>query len=109
MLYTTGAKKWHIVSLLSDVTSPTTVAHYVSMTCSEHGEALTVAPTADGVHKQAIRVQGEASLCHSSGWGTEAFPLSSVICAAVLYTNKIVIINKVAKGHGSIEYLISHH
>ena len=26
----------------------------------------------------------EASLRHSSGWGTEAFPLSSVICAPVL-------------------------
>ena len=28
------------------------------MTCSEHREALTAAPTADGVHIQAIRVQG---------------------------------------------------
>ena len=28
----TGAQEWHIVSLLGDVTSPTTVAHYVSMT-----------------------------------------------------------------------------
>ena len=28
----------------------------------------------------------EASLRHSSGWGTEAFPLSSVICAPVHYT-----------------------
>ena len=27
----TGAQEWHIVSLLGDVTSPTTVAHYVSM------------------------------------------------------------------------------
>ena len=56
--YTTGAQKWHIVSLLGDVTSPTTVAHHVSMTCSEHRETLTAAPTADGVHLQAIRVQG---------------------------------------------------
>ena len=55
---TTGAQKWHIVSLLGDVTSPTTVAHYISMTCSEHREALTAAPTTDGVHKQAIIVQG---------------------------------------------------
>ena len=54
----TGAQKWHIVSLLGDVTSPSTVAHYVSMTCSEHREALTASPTADGVHIQAIRVQG---------------------------------------------------
>ena len=28
----TGAQEWHIVSLLGDVTSPTTAAHYVSMT-----------------------------------------------------------------------------
>ena len=55
--YTTGAQKWHIVSLLGDVTSPATVSHYVSMTCSEYREALTAAPTADGVHIQAIRVQ----------------------------------------------------
>ena len=30
--YITGAQEWHIVSLLGDVTSPTTVAHYGSMT-----------------------------------------------------------------------------
>ena len=53
-----GAQKWHIVSLVGDVTSPTIFAHYVSMTCSEYREALTAAPTADSVHKQAIRVQG---------------------------------------------------
>ena len=41
-----------------DVTSPTTVAQYVSMTSSEHREALTAALTADGAHIQAIRVQG---------------------------------------------------
>ena len=58
MVYNTGAQKWHIVSLLDDVTSPTTDAHYVSMTCSEHRDALTAASTADGVHMQAIRVQG---------------------------------------------------
>ena len=28
----TGAQEWHIVSLLADVTFPTTVTHYVSMT-----------------------------------------------------------------------------
>ena len=48
----------HIVSLLGDVTSPTTVTQYVSMTCSEHREVLTAAPIAGGVHIQAIRVQG---------------------------------------------------
>ena len=53
-----GAQKWHIVSLLGDVTYPTIVAHYDSMTCSEHKEALTAAPTADDVHIQAIRLQG---------------------------------------------------
>ena len=57
-VYDTGAQKWHIVSLLGDVTSPTTVAQYVSMTCSKHREALTAAPTADGVHKEAFRVEG---------------------------------------------------
>ena len=31
-VYITGAQEWHIVSLLGDVTSPTTVAHYASMT-----------------------------------------------------------------------------
>ena len=49
---------WHIVSLLGDVTSPTIVAHYVSMTCSEHREALTAASLANGIHIQAIREQG---------------------------------------------------
>ena len=44
--YSTDAQEWHIVSLLGDVTSPTTVAHYVSMTCSDNREALTAAPTA---------------------------------------------------------------
>ena len=58
ILQPTGAQKWHIVSLLGDVTSPTTVADYVSMTCSEHRGALTSAPTADGLLLQAIRVQG---------------------------------------------------
>ena len=36
----------------------------------------------------------EASLCHNSGWGTEAFPLSSVICAPVVYT----LIKQIKKG-----------
>ena len=58
LVQTTGAQKWHIVSQLGDVTSPTTVADYVIMTYSEHREALTAAPIADGVHLQAIRVQG---------------------------------------------------
>ena len=30
--YTTGAQDWHIVSLLGDVTCPTTAVHYVSVT-----------------------------------------------------------------------------
>ena len=64
--------------------------------CSQHREALAGAPPAHNVHKQEFTVQRgkylvrqwtsrEASLRHSSGWGTEAFPLSSVICAPVLY------------------------
>ena len=57
----TGAQEWHIVLLLGDVTSPTTVALYVSMTCSEHREALTGAPTAHNVHKQELTVQGEST------------------------------------------------
>ena len=40
------AKVAHCVPL-GDVTSPTTVAQNVSMTCSEHREALTAAPTND--------------------------------------------------------------
>ena len=31
-VYPTGAQEWHTVSLLGDVTSPATVAHYVSTT-----------------------------------------------------------------------------
>ena len=30
-IYSTGAQEWNIVSLLGDVTSPPTCAHYVSM------------------------------------------------------------------------------
>ena len=60
----------------------------VWFTCSGNREALTAAPTAHSVQKHAFRVHhwtsGEASLRHSSGWGTEAFPLSSVICAPVV-------------------------
>ena len=58
MVYSTGAQEWHNVSLLGSVTSPTTAVHYVSMTCSEHREALTGAPTEHGAHKQEITVQG---------------------------------------------------
>ena len=55
--YTTGAQEWNIVSLLGDVTSPTSAVHYVGMTCSEHREALTGAPTEHGVHKQEFTVK----------------------------------------------------
>ena len=58
------------------------------MTCSDNKETLTAAPTAHSVQKQAVRVHHwasrEASLRHCSGLGTEAFPLTSVICAAVV-------------------------
>ena len=60
----------------------------VWFTCYDNREALTAAPTAHSVQKQAFRVDHwtsrEASLRHSSGWGTEALSLSSVICAPVL-------------------------
>ena len=60
----------------------------VRFTCSDNREALTAAPTAHSVQKKAFRVHHwasrEAKLRHSSGWGTEAFPLSSVICAPVI-------------------------
>ena len=59
----------------------------VRFTCSDNREALTAVPTAHSVQKQAFRVHHwtsrEGSLRHSSGWGTEAFPRSSVICAPV--------------------------
>ena len=60
----------------------------VWFTCSDNREAPTAEPKAHSVQKQAFRVHHwtskEASLRHSSGWGTEAFPLSSVICALVV-------------------------
>ena len=64
------------------------LSHYdVWFTYSDNREVLTAAPAADVIHKQAFRVRHwtsrEASLRHSNGWGTEAFPLSSVICAPV--------------------------
>ena len=78
----TGAQEWHIVSLVGDVTSPTTAVHYVRFMCSEHREALLSAPTAHGVRKQckgevhsSPRSSREASLSHSSGWGNlKRFP-----------------------------------
>ena len=42
--WTTGAQEWHTVSLVGDVTSPTTAIHYVWFTWSEHREALPGAP-----------------------------------------------------------------
>ena len=57
------------MSLLGDVTSPTTVAHYVSMTRSEHRETLTAALTADGVHKEAIRSSPPTARVPSSHLG----------------------------------------
>ena len=84
----TGAQEWHIVSLLGDVTSPTTVAHYVSMT--SHLRVLSTEkhwPPADSTQCTQTSVYSiwtkfiarhwtsmEGSLRHSSGWGTEAFP-----------------------------------
>ena len=83
------------MSLLGDVTSPTTAVHYVSMTCSEHREALTGAPTEHGVHKHEFTVQGGSAYFASElvgrlhyvtavDGGLEEFPLSIVICAPVV-------------------------
>ena len=58
-VYITGAQKWHIVSLLGDVTSPTTVAYYVSITCSEHREALTAALTQTVYTYKRLEYKGE--------------------------------------------------
>ena len=49
------------MSLLSDVTSPTTAVHYVTITsdlCVLSTEALAGVPTAHSVHKQEFIVQG---------------------------------------------------
>ena len=83
------------MSLVGDVTSPTTAIHYVSMTCSEHREALTGAPTEHSVHKQEFTVQGgrayfatvQVGRLHyvtTVDGGLEAFPLSIVICTPVV-------------------------
>ena len=83
-LSTTGAQELHIVSLLSDVTSPTTAVHYVSMT-SEYvfWAQKSTARCADSTRCTQTRVYSargkyivrhwtsrEASLLRSSGWGT---------------------------------------
>ena len=67
----------------------------VWFTCSEHREALLGAPTAHGVHKQEVTVQGGSTLFATEqvgrlryvtavDGGLEAFPLSIVICAPVV-------------------------
>ena len=91
----TDAQEWHIVSLLGDVTSPTTAVHYVSITCSEDREALTGAPTEHGVYKKEFTVQvrsvqfateqvGRLHYVTAVNGGLEAFPLSIMICAPVV-------------------------
>ena len=88
------AKVSHCVTV-GDVTSPTSAVHYVSMTCSEHREALTGAPTEHGVHKLEFTVQGGSAQFATEqvgrlqyvtavDGGLEAFPVSIVICAPVL-------------------------
>ena len=83
LLYTTGAQEWHIVSPLADVTS-TTVAHHVSMTSeyvfwaqrSTDRRADSTRCTQKSAYsarsKYIVRhwTSREASLHHSSGWGT---------------------------------------
>ena len=67
--------------------------------CSEHREVLSGAPTAHGVYKQEFAVQegstyfateqvGRLRYVTAVDGGLEAFPLSIVICAPVVYTNK---------------------
>ena len=99
-LYTTGAQEWHIVSLIGDVNSPTIVAHYVSVTSDlrvlstekhwvprrKHTVYTNKRLECKGKYIVRHWTSREASLLHSRSWGTEAFPLSSVICAPVLYT-----------------------
>ena len=83
-----GAQEWHTVSLLGDVTSPTTVAHYISMTTDLRVLSTEKHwPPADSTRRTQTSVYSvrtkfrvchwtsrEVSLRHSSGWGTEAFP-----------------------------------
>ena len=83
-VYTTGAQEWHIVSLLSDVTSPTTVAHYVRTTCDlrvlstekhfpvrrQHTVYTNKSLLCKGKHIVRHWTSREASLRHKSGWGT---------------------------------------
>ena len=79
-----GAQKWHIVPLLGDVTSPTTAVHYVSMTsdlcflstekhyrCADSTRCTqTRVYSARGKYIVRHWTSREASLRHSSGWGT---------------------------------------
>ena len=69
----------------------------VWITCSEHREALTAAPTTHVVHKVALTVQGRSTqfateqvgrVCYVTtvDGGLKRLSLCSVICAPVLYT-----------------------
>ena len=94
----TGAQEWLIVSLLVDVTSPTTVAHYVSMSdlrvlsTEKHWPPTEQHTAYTNKHLQCVRTKfivhhwtsREGSLRHSSGWGLKRFSLSSVFCAPVV-------------------------
>ena len=79
-----GAQEWHIVSLLGDVTSPTTAVHYVSMTCDlrvlsteKHCPVRRQHTVYTRVYREKCIVRHwtsrEASLRHSSGWGIWRF------------------------------------
>ena len=83
-MYTTGAQEWHIVSLLGDVTSPTSAVHYVSMTSDirvlstekhcpvrrQHTVYINKSLQCKGKYIVCHWRSREASLRHSSGWGT---------------------------------------
>ena len=95
-VYITDAQEWHIVSLLGDVTSPTTVAHYVSMT--SHLRVLSTEKHWQPGRRHAVYTNKrrakyivrhwtsrEASLRPAVEGGLKRFPLNSVICAPMVY------------------------
>ena len=94
----TGAQEWHIVSLVDNVTSPTTASHYVSMTsalrvwaqgstarCTDSTRCTqTRVHSARGSTQFATEQVGRLRYVTAVDGGLEAFPLSIVICAPVV-------------------------
>ena len=83
-VYCTDAQEWHIVSLLADVTSPTTsvwrliYVFWAQRSTARRANSTRCTETSaySARTKYIIRhwISREGSLRHSSGWGTEAFP-----------------------------------